>query len=172
MKRNFICLVMFLVATFALAQNNPWNEKTRDAAYEAPNSLLQKKWFEEAENTTWIFSANGALKTIKEYNPDNVRINLTITAKYTRNKDQLTITYTGAKATCNQSDLAGMSARARDTFLGQLKQIEQNIYSTIKNQVLHFLILRLDKECMLITEYEPNLKLFDGTKWTTLSTIK
>ena len=168
MKKILICSIMLLFATFTFAQDKPWNDETRDAAYEAPNTLFQKKWYDADNNSILDIGANGAIKYTIEDKVEGVRCFFTITGKYTRNKDHFKYTYTGAKATPNQSDLASLSARKRDEILNAIKRAEPYINSQYKNATGYYLILRLDEECMIITSYNPQTKIFNDFKWTTL----
>lgn len=171
MKRNLICFVMFLVATFALAQNKPWSEKTRDAAYEAPNSLLQKKWYVNDENeTTYQFGANGVvtMTMIIKLDRFDARVVLTVTGKYTRNKDHLNLAWTGVYVKPNQTDMDALSARNRDELLEGLKTVGPYFASNFKNKSEYTLILRLDDEYLILTKFDPQSKLFNDLNWTTM----
>ena len=162
MKKQLICSVLLFIATVAYAQEH-WGEDTRDAAYEAPNSLLQKKW--KSNDGTWSFSANGILKITDEISIEGVRVSYVVSAKYTRKKDKINVTYTGVKATPNQSDLAGVSARKRDPILKGVRRLN-NEFTSMKNKTEHYIMLRLDDECLIITNYNPQTNFFNDLNWT------
>ena len=159
---------MLFVATVVLAQNKPWNEKTRDAAYEAPNSYLQKKWSVKGANSTIMFAANGILKFTILQQVDDIRVICYISGKYTRKKDRLTLTFTGVKSNFESSYLAGLSARKRDEMMGKLKEFDKVFASEYVNRVIEYVILRLDKECAILAEYDTKMKIFNDLTWTTL----
>lgn len=62
MKKLLTCMMMLLTSTLVFADDWKWDEKTRDAAYEAPNSKFQKKWYiNDQYETTYQFGANGVV---------------------------------------------------------------------------------------------------------------
>lgn len=171
MKKLLTCMMMLLTSTLVFADDWKWDEKTRDAAYEAPNSKFQKKWYINDQNeTTYQFGANGVvtLTLLVKNDHFDVRIVITLTGKYTRNKDHLNITWTGVQTKPNQTDMDALSARNRDNVLQSLKSIGHHFTSKYKNKTEYFLILRLDDECLIITKFDPQSKLFNDFEWTTL----
>lgn len=164
-------MMMLLTSTLVFADDWKWDEKTRDAAYEAPNSKLQKKWYiNDQYETTYQFGANGVVTLTQLVKNDHfdARIVITCTGKYTRNKDHLNLTWAGVQAKPYQADLDAMSARNRDNFLQSLKSFGHNFTSNYKNKTTYFLILRLDDECLIITTFNPQTKLFNDINWNTL----
>ncbi len=164
-------MMMLLTSTLVFADGWKWDEKTRDAAYEAPNSKFQKKWYEEDQNeTTYLFGANGIVTMTQLFKMDNfgVRVVSTVTGKYTRNKDRLNIIWTGIQTKPYQADMDALSARNRDKMLESLKSVGRTFASDLKNKTDYYLILRLDDECLILTSYNPQSKLFNDFKWTTL----
>ncbi len=171
MKKLLTCVMMLLTSMLAFADDWGWDEKTRDAAYEAPNSKFQKKWYDKDQNeTTFQFGANGVVTAIQLVKMDNfdARIVITLTGKYTRNKDHLNITWTGVQTKPNQTDMDALSARNRDQVLESLKSVGPHFASNYKNKTEYYLILRLDDECLIITKFDPQSKLFNDLEWTTL----
>lgn len=171
MKKLLTCVMMLLTSMLAFADDWGWDEKTRDAAYEAPNSKFQKKWYDKDQNeTTLQFGANGVVTMIQLVKMDNfdARIVVTLTGKYTRNKDHLNITWTGVQTKPNQTDMDALSARNRDRVLELLKSVGPHFTSNYKNKTEYYLILRLDDECLIITKFDPQSKLFNDLEWTTL----
>ena len=171
MKKLLTCVMMLLTSMLAFADDWGWDEKTRDAAYEAPNSKFQKKWYDKDQNeTTLQFGANGVVTMIQLVKMDNfdARIVVTLTGKYTRNKDHLNITWTGVQTKPNQTDMDALSARNRDRVLELLKSVGPHFASNYKNTTEYYLILRLDDECLIITKFDPQSKLFNDFEWTTL----
>lgn len=168
MNRFFICICMLLFASVAFADDKPWNEQTRDAAYEAPSSKFQKKWYDSHDETTTImFSPNGTFKHIMEIQYDGVGITVIASGSYTRKKDVLTLLYSYIKTTPNTTDLAKLSARKRDIFTSGLKLVENKTISKYKNKKEYYLMLRLDDDCFIYTIYDPQLKVFNDIKWNT-----
>lgn len=162
-------MMMLLTSTLVFADDWKWDEKTRDAAYEAPNSKLQKKWYlNDEKKTTFQFGANGALKQTFMLVKDGIEYTVTITGKYTRNKDEMTISYPGIiKVVPSSSDLANLPVRKRDEVQNFTKQCESYLVSEFKNKTYYGLILRLDDECFIMTNYDPQTKIFNDVQWDT-----
>ena len=169
MNRNFFFLVFFqLFATVTFADDVPWNEKTRDAAYEAPSSMFQKKWYNSHDEETIVFFAKGTFTITSESQSNNgVRFKMTYNGSYTRNKDKLTLLYSSVKITPNSTDLAKLSARMRDSYISRLKQIENVGKSELRNKKDYYLMLRLDEKCFIYTRYDPKTKIFNDYNWNT-----
>jgi len=171
MRRNlFFGLLLSFVFSLAYADDKPWNDQTRDAAYEAPNSLLQKKWTTRVDGTDgeYEFLANGTFKyTSFSTTPDGVKVSIVQSGPYKRAKDVLTMTTTSIKLIPNQTDLANLSARKRDQSVAALKQAETQFSREYTNKKSTSLILRLDDECLIFSNYDPASKIFNDLSWTT-----
>lgn len=170
MKRMLFSFLSLFISIVALAQSDLWNENTRDAAYEAPNSLLQKKWYKyDKEKTTSEFKANGEYINCFQMTFEEVNVSIEVSGKYTRNKDRITISLTDSKVIPNQSDLEILSARRRDEFLARMKLVEQNIKTAFR-QMGYYLILRLDEDYLITTTFDPKTQMFNDMSWDTWHT--
>ena len=171
MRKNLIFgFLLSLIVSFGYADNKPWNDQTRDAAYEAPNSLLQKKWFTKVDGLdgTYEFLANGTFKyTTGTTTLDGVNVSIIQSGPYKRTKDVLTMTTTSLKLVPNQSDLANLSARKRDETVAAIRQLEAGSAREYTNKKTTSLILRLDDECLIFSNYDPASKIFNDLRWTT-----
>lgn len=95
-----------------------WTEQTRDAAYEAPDSYLQKKWYSKGDGYTeeiqyfpdgTVMSSYGI--RLEEFN--DTRLKVICTGKYSRKKDILITKYTSIKLVPNPSDVSLLSSRKK-----------------------------------------------------------
>lgn len=172
MKKQLICIVMLFMCTMVFAQSKNWSDETRDAAYEAPNSMLQKKWFEwdfeQGSEHVHQFLKNGTFTLTVNVSKDDVRYIILNSGKYTRNKDKLTIRYLTISVTPNKSDLAKLPARKRDSAMSIAKELKSLITADYANKVENYLILRLDDEYFVYTTYDTKTKMFNDINWTTL----
>lgn len=152
------------------AQSEKWNENTMDAACEAPNSKFQKEWYRTDESKeTFQFRANGTFTysgtTSLDFENEKMRYSIISTGNYTREKGHLHLISTKAQAKYNQADLDALSSRNRDLAIGAIKAFNSNLASS--NVVFDYLILRLDDECLILMEYNPETKLFNDKVWST-----
>ena len=165
MKQLILTFALTLVVLCTNAQG--WNEKTRDAAYEAPNSLLCKKWISSNNNNqTFIYSANGTFKFTEKSidNASGVGLTTEISGKYIRNKDVLTLTFSSASCVADPTGLAKLSARRRDEIISNLRQFSMKLTNEMKNERKYMLLLRLDDEYLIEAPYDPQSKLFNDSK--------
>ena len=93
------------------------SDGTQDAAYEAPNSALTKKWFfcpddqySEFENGYVQFYPNGTLKKYAQYQGFHGEW----TGKWSRSKQDLKLTFNYTTVKCSNDDLSGYSLRKKD----------------------------------------------------------
>ena len=165
MKQLILTFALTLVVLCTNAQW--WNEKTRDAAYEAPNSLLCKKWISSNNNNqTFIYSANGTFKFTEKSidNASGVGFTTEISGKYVRNKDVLTLTFSSASCVADPTGLAKLSARRRDEIISNLRQFSMKLTNEMKNERKYMLLLRLDDEYLIEAPYDPQSKIFNDSK--------
>ena len=165
MKQLILTFALTLVVLCTNAQW--WNEKTRDAAYEAPNSLLCKKWISSNNNNqTFIYSANGTFKFTEKSidNASGVGLTTQISGKYIRNKDVLTLTFSSASCVADPTGLAKLSARRRDEIISNLRQFSMKLTNEMKNERKYMLLLRLDDEYLIEAPYDPQSKIFNDSK--------
>ena len=154
MKKLILTFALTLIALCTNAQW--WNEKTRDAAYEAPNSFLCKKWKTNKNSNTYLFSSNGTFKeTVKIKIDDETKLEGTLESvgKYVRNKDVLSLTYLSAKVVPDPTIFAKLSARKRDEIQNSINLAQQKA----EREKLKFskLLLRLDEEYLIMAPYDP-----------------
>ena len=104
---------MLCMAT-ALAQN--WNENTRDAAYEAPNSVLTNTTWEEYPDVRLTFFSNGTFTLIQGLYSDRLEMSTEISTPGTwrRNKTLLTMTVNYPASSIKAKNTANLSARRLD----------------------------------------------------------
>ena len=165
MNKLILTLTLTFVALCTNAQS--WNDKTRDAAYEAPNSLFCKKWIDSKKNITYLFSTNGIFKVSTTQVIDNASglVGTTeMSGNFVRNKDVLTLTYSSVKCSANPSDLAKLSARMRDEISSGLRQLSIKGTNEMRNQKHYMLLLRLDDEYLIWAPYDPKTKMFNDLK--------
>ena len=93
------------------------SDGTQDAAYEAPNSALTKKWFfcpddqySEFANGYVQFYPNGTLKKYAQYQGFHGEW----TGKWSRSKQDLKLTFNYTTVKCSNDDLSGYSLRKKD----------------------------------------------------------
>ena len=162
MKKIILTLALTLMALFTNAQN--WNEETRDAAYEAPNSLLCKKWKNSKNEDTYLFAANGTCKfTTKSILDDASGLmgTMEMSGKFIRNKDVLTMTFSSVNTVPDPTGLAKLSARKRDELLSAIRQAKLMSTNELKNKKYHMLLLRLDDEYLIMATCDPQSKKFN-----------
>ena len=119
---------------------------SEDAAYEAPNSALTKKWFFRNINEYvddypgYIqFFPNGTLKMYWE----GAGIYTEIPGKWQRSKQDLKLSFNYPMAKCNSKDLSGYSLREKDNINKGIAKIRA-IYRKSKVETESRKILRMD----------------------------
>ena len=119
---------------------------SEDAAYEAPNSALTKKWFFRNINEYvddypgYIqFFPNGTLKMYWE----GAGIYAEIPGKWQRSKQDLKLSFNYPMAKCNSKDLSGYSLREKDNINKGIAEIRA-IYRKSKVETESRKILRMD----------------------------
>ena len=86
MKKCIMCLMSLLFSCTTFSQNDEWywNEETKDAVYEAPNSKFVKKWCTPSDESGmpddyFIIYANGTYKLIRTTTHREISVPFTMT---------------------------------------------------------------------------------------------
>jgi len=148
-----LCLLLFAINMNA----QDWNEKTRDLAYEAPDSWLIKKWYAMKDGFCWEF-LSGNKTTVSKAEPPFV---VTIFGTWKRDKDKLTIQSTNVKIDIDANFLKDLSARQRDKYTEAAKQTEGEMRNQNIGKIYYNMILRLDEEFLIYAPYDPKTGLIN-----------
>lgn len=130
MKQVFLFLVMLFVANSVYSQSDEWywDESTKDAAYEAPNSKFAKKWYAVyagAKDPHWItLSPNGTFKTTMDTYDEVIGATVTLifTGTWKRNKLTLETIQTNWTTSIDNSVYSQLPLRKKDEYQRMKKE--------------------------------------------------
>ena len=131
MKQVFLFLVMLFVANSVYSQSDEWywDESTKDAAYEAPNSKFAKKWYSVyagGKQPQWItLSPNGTFKLTGDTYDEVIGATITIiiTGTWKRNKLTLEMIQTNWTTSIDNSVYSQLPLRKKDEYQRAKKEL-------------------------------------------------
>lgn len=169
MKKHLFMLVIVLFSsiTTSLAQVSfDYDSSTKDAAYAAPVSKLQKSWqsWQSYYDETYVFKANGAgtlkrVLTQHELEGKYIDVVLSIPITYTKKGTLLTISRHEAKMSCTYSCKEDLSPRLKDEAKRYTDDYYKHYISThykdkarIGTSTDKFNIVKLDENVLVLKD--------------------
>lgn len=160
MKKIFVILLLALncIDIYAQQFDDLWSEKTCDAAYEAPNSLLYKTWIGKSDPESTMemtFKRDGTFKQIihlQQWVDTGVILKYSINMQGTwkRNRDVLVLFTNNSKFSyfVSQDELSKLSLRKKDKFNESMNNVVKNMRKEGVTKDT-YVLLRLDDSYLL-----------------------
>ena len=167
MKRLIVFILLFVVVNSVYSQQRDewyWDESTKDAVYETPNSKFAKKWYRtpynEPEECLELL-ANGTFKfrmsTFRETLLDGNRlyINTTISGTWNRkDKMVLELHFTNVTNVGDPDLLAKLSARKREEVNKKVKNVDTQMKARFVGKTERRSIQRIDNYRLIMNRGE------------------
>ena len=159
MKRFFVFLMLFLVVNSVYSQQRDewyWDESTKDAVYETPNSKFAKKWYRtpynEPEQCLHLL-ANGTFKyQASSFNEiHKIYIKITFSGTWSR-KDKMVLELHYTYLTCvgDPNMLSKLSARKRDEINKYVKGFSAKSRANVIGKTDRYELKRIDNDHLIM----------------------
>lgn len=162
MKKLFLILLSLFLSTSAWSQRE-WDESTKDAAFEAPNSTFCRQWEKTNGSEIYDFNSNGTYThTIITHNSDyDLNFYIKYTGRWTRKgiNFKLTPNKTTLSAKADPEGLNKLSARKRDEVNTFIAKVKPKVVQMLSESTCE--ILKLDKETFILAEWNSTLNLYN-----------